>query len=78
MYCLCLPRCLGGLLPPPLPPPCLSLSLSLHSSDAQNFFDAGVAFYPTAPSVGMRTRVPTLFVFGGSDEYTLPQAVSEW
>lgn len=40
-------------------------------------FDAGVAFYPTGPAAGGRTRIPTLFLFGGNDDIASPEAVSE-
>lgn len=42
----------------------------------QDLFDAGVAFYPTAPARGARTQIPTLFLMGGADEFAHPETVS--
>lgn len=60
---------------PPLPCMCVCLLVLSVLTLWQGMFDAGVACYPTALSVGVRTCIPTLFVLGG-DGNASPEAVS--
>ncbi|CBN74874.1 conserved unknown protein [Ectocarpus siliculosus] len=52
---------------------CLGADVLLECAAIDGLFDAGVAFYPTAPSAGARTRIPTLLVFGGNDDASPPE-----
>ncbi|CAN0450315.1 unnamed protein product, partial [Ectocarpus sp. 8 AP-2014] len=52
---------------------CLGADILLECAAIDGLFDAGVAFYPTAPSAGARTRIPTLLVFGGNDGASPPE-----
>ncbi|CAM9327383.1 unnamed protein product [Ectocarpus sp. 12 AP-2014] len=55
---------------------CLGADILLECAAIDGLFDAGVAFYPTAPSAGARTRIPTLLVFGGNDDASPPETVA--
>ncbi|CAM9493793.1 unnamed protein product [Ascophyllum nodosum] len=48
----------------------------LECAALDKLFDAGVACYPTNPSAGARTCIPTLFILAGEDESASPQAVA--
>ncbi|CAN0407542.1 unnamed protein product, partial [Hapterophycus canaliculatus] len=49
--------------------------LLLECAAVDGLFDAGVAFCPTVPTAGARTRIPTLLVFGGNDDVAPPETV---
>eukprot|EP00752_Nemacystus_decipiens_P006329 g5705.t1 len=55
---------------------CFGADILLECAAIDGLFDAGVAFYPTGPSVGGRTRIPTLILFGGNDDLAPPETVA--
>lgn len=55
---------------------CFGADILSECATLNGLFHAGVAFYPTCPSAGAPTRIPTLFVFGGEDASSPPEVVA--